>query len=297
METAYHDDGDLPYVTFEPVVNDAVPDWWNSDPVRNTWIDGYTARKTVFPDGQMEITVTRDKHFIGPALIRKPRAKRGESENRERNEATAARAARKRVRQACKTIKADRLITLTYRENMQCRETALKHWKEFTRRMRKHRDFLYVCVLEPQGRGAIHFHVAVHGKVVYQLVRSIWQSILGKGPDGQQMGQVNVRNPNAFGFGKDGAHRLASYLAKYMGKDMSIRELDDKRYFASRGIPKPEIIYWRLGSTDMLSAVNVAVSIAMEGNINGCQIWCNNALGAVWIATAPGRCSESSVPF
>src|SRR5690606_6152852 len=100
-----------------------------------------------------------------------------------------------------------------------------------------------------------------------------------------------------FGFGKTGLHKLAAYLAKYCTKSMECRELNQKRYFCSRGIPKPEVIYWRLDSTDMLSAVNVAVAVAQEGNIDNCVIWCNNRLGAVWIATAPGRCLASSVPF
>ena len=77
--------------------------------------------------------------FIGPAPTGGKRTKRGESENRERNESVARRAAKKSVRQACKTIGADRMITLTYRASMTDREMALKHWDRFRRRMRKSR--------------------------------------------------------------------------------------------------------------------------------------------------------------
>jgi hypothetical protein len=95
-------------------------------------------------------------------------------------------------------------------------------------------------------------------------------------------------------FGKYDVHKLAAYIAKYCTKEMECRTLDEKRYFCSRGIPGPEVIYWRLHSDTML----VAVAVAREGNLDGMQWWCNNALGCVWVATAPGRRSDSrQVPF
>lgn len=53
------------------------------------------------------------------------------------------------------------------------------------------------------------------------------------------MGQVHVRNPHCFGFGMAGAHKIASYIAKYCSKEMQCRALDQKRYFRSRGIVVP----------------------------------------------------------
>ncbi|MDO8047418.1 hypothetical protein O3301_03000 [Janthinobacterium sp. SUN211] len=66
------------------------------------------------------------------------------------------------------------------------------------------------------------------------MLRSIWQSILGRGPNGEQMGQV--RDPHRFGFGVAGAHKIASYIAKYCGKEMQCRALDQKRYLRSRHV-------------------------------------------------------------
>jgi len=83
------------------------------------------------------------------------------------------RGAKKHVRERSKMIGADRMITLTYRENMTDRETALKHWDRFRRRMRKHKQFHYVAVIEEQARGALHFHIAVNGRQSYHLLRSI----------------------------------------------------------------------------------------------------------------------------
>lgn len=281
----------LASIDFSPVEPSAQhrPEWWDDEGIKNTWNDNYTARKRVFPDGQCEVTVTKERHFVGPARLLKTKAKRGESENREANDDDAGRRAKKNVKHCCKQIGADRMVTLTYRENMVDRETALKHWKAFCRKLGKHKQFHYVAVIEEQERGALHFHVAVAGRQMYALLRSIWQSVLGRGPNGEQMGQVNVRDPHRFGFGVTGAHKIASYIAKYCGKEMQCRALDQKRYFRSKGIVVPEVHSWRLlGCTSMLGAAQAAFR-AIEGHcMDGLQTWCNNGLGVVYLATAPG---------
>lgn len=284
-------ENDLSSIDFSSaaVVAGARPDWWVDDGTRNTWQDTYVARKRVFADGQCEVTVVKERFFVGPAQTPKTRAKRGESENRAANDDDAGRRAKKNVRLCCKTIGADRMVTLTYRENMTDRETALKHWKEFCRRLGKHKAFHYVAVIEEQERGSLHFHVAVAGRQMYALLRSIWQSILGLGPDGEQMGQVNVRDPHKFGFGNKGAHKIASYIAKYCGKEMACRDLNQKRYFRSRGVVVPDVQYWRVaGAMDMLSAANAAFAALTGHSLVGLQTWCNNALGVVYLATEPG---------
>lgn len=274
------------------------PDWWSDDGIKGTWQDTYVARRRVFEDGQCEVTVCKERFFVGPAITPQTRAKRGTSEKREENDDDAGRRAKKQVRLCCKTIGADRMITLTYRENMVDRETALRHWDLFRRKLGKHKQFHYVAVIEEQERGALHFHVAVAGRQMYALLRSIWQGVVGRGPDGEQMAQVNVRDPHKFGFGVKGAHKIASYIAKYCGKDMQSRELDQKRYFRSRGIVVPEVQFWRLHSTDMLSAVNAAVAAIGGHSLAGLQSWCNNALGVVYLATEPGfLSSEDQCPF
>ncbi|NMM27834.1 MAG: hypothetical protein HHJ12_11250 [Glaciimonas sp.] len=267
-----------------PAINQK-PDWWSDD--GHGWQDTYTARQRVFADGQCEITISKEKFFVGAAINALSKAGRGGSKDRAGNDEDASRRAKKNVRLCCKQIGADRMVTLTYRENMIDRDQVLKHWKAFCRRLGKHATFHYVAVIEEQERGALHFHVAVSGRQNYYLLRSIWQSVLGLGQSGEQMGQVNVRDPHRFGFGKNGAHKLAGYIAKYCGKTMDCRDLNQKRYFRSRGIVLPEVLSWRLHSTDMLSAVQVAFAVAAEHGLEGVQTWCNNGLGVVWLATAP----------
>lgn len=284
------------------VVSEHKPEHWVDDRIKGTWQDGFTARRRVFPDGQCEVSVCADKHFLGPAMTPQTRAKRGESEKREQNNADAGRAAKKAVRHRCKALGADRMVTLTYRENMTDRAEALKHWDLFRRRLKKAGRFDYVAVIEQQERGSIHFHIAVQGRQCYVLLRSIWQSILGKDADGRQMGQVNVREPHKFGFGVKGNHKLASYIAKYCGKEMlsrvppdfvgpirPMRVLDEKRYFSSRGIPIPVVESWRLhGVTNMLQAARAAFDALAGHSLAGLDTWCNNPLGVVYLASEPG---------
>lgn len=275
------------------------PEWFNSEGIRNTWDNVYVARRRVFPDGQCEVSVCLERTFNGPGITPKTRVKRGESENREANEDDAGRRAKKSVRHRCKAIGADRMVTLTYRENMMDRDRALKDWKAFCRKLGKVKQFHYVAVLEEQDRGALHFHVAVKGKQSYQLLRSIWQRVVGQDDEGRQMGQVNVRDPHRFGFGVKGAHKLASYIAKYCGKEMQARSLDQKRYFSSRGIPVPEVCFWRLpGVVNMQQAAEAAFDMLAGHSMDGLQTWCNNGLGVVYLATEPGYLSDRDVcPF
>lgn len=275
------------------------PEWFTNEGLKNTWDNVYVARRRVFPDGQCEVSVCLERTFNGPAITPKTRAKRGESDNREANEDDAGRRAKKNVRHRCKTIGADRMVTLTYRENMLDRAKALKDWDAFRRRLGKVKKFHYVAVIEEQERGALHFHVAVAGRQSYLLLRSIWQSIIGQDEEGRQMGQVNVSNPAQWGWGPKGAHKLASYIAKYCGKDMQARELDQKRYFASKGIPVPEVHYWRLsGCVNQQQAAEAAFAMLAGHSMNGLQIWCNNALGVVYLSTEPGFLTDEQVcPF
>lgn len=137
------------------------------------------------------------------------------------------------------------------------RELALKHWKAFCQKLGKHKQFHCVAVIEEQARGALHFHVAIVGRQMYALLRSIWQGILGCGPNGD--------------------------------KEMQCRVLDQKRYFRSRGIVVPEVDVWRVPfCTNMLRAVQVAFQALFGHCMDGVQTWCNNNLGVVYLVTAPG---------
>ncbi|MDE4916993.1 hypothetical protein ACUXAV_001611 [Cupriavidus metallidurans] len=189
----------------------------------------------------------------------RPRAKRGESENVEQSKHASSKRARKNVRLRCQAIQADRLLTLTYRENMQDIERLKRDFDAFRRAMKKSGAWHYIAVPETQTRGAWHIHVAVHGRIVYNLVRAIWHRIVG----GRGMGSVNVRNPKTGGKWK--RHALAAYIAKYITKDVDDHELNKKRYWTSKGIVVPEAqTYFVQDSNDMHSVIVDAMHAAME---------------------------------
>lgn len=89
-----------------------------------------------------------------------------------------------------------------------------------------------------------------------------------------------------------------SYISKYCGKQMNVRELNQKRYFCSKGIVLPDVDCWRLPNcTCMLDAVHAAFRMIEGHNMIDLDTWCSNSLGVVYLATAPGIPDLPDVPF
>ncbi|RRW87691.1 hypothetical protein EGJ54_25340 [Pandoraea apista] len=212
-----------------------------------------------------------------------PKAKRGESENSEDNQMAAAKRAKQQVRLRCKAIGADRMITLTYRENMQDKERLKRHFDALRRRLNKIQDFQYIAVPERQRRGAWHLHIAVKGRQNYRVLRAIWQSIVGP-----NNGNVDVRNP----FRQRGLrHKLAAYLGKYLTKDFAEHKMNEKRYWTSRGIVVPERHpIDHILSDDAPRAIVLAFEAAQEvgASLDQCQVFWSQDLGCFWLATREG---------
>lgn len=248
----------------------------------NAFHEEWEIRKRVFADGQMEIVAKRYDRYVGALQFNGvPKAKRGESENREQNIIDAANRAKQRVRHLCKAMGADRMLTLTYRENMVDRERAKKDFDRFRRAMSKHRDFKYVCTMEQQERGAWHFHIAVKGRLVYQLVRSIWRRIVG-----QDNGNIDVSNPHGR---RGGQHKLAAYLSKYIAKNAELFGLNEKRYWCSRGIdvPEPERVAYYAHARDVAEVMAECLHLAnREGNPRDLQAYYDKH-STFWMATGP----------
>jgi hypothetical protein len=142
---------------------------------------------------------------------------------------------------------ADRMLTLSTRENETRVEVWAKWWDEFRRRLNRIHDFHYVAVLERQQRGTWHIHVAVSGRQDWKLLRSIWLSVISKaGTDGAVNDSTGNKKWRALvrrmgGKGRAMRHRVATYIAKYIGKDADASTFNKKRYWTSRGIVVPEV--------------------------------------------------------
>ncbi|HVS25780.1 MAG TPA: hypothetical protein VHE58_00460 [Burkholderiales bacterium] len=134
---------------------------------------------------------------------------------------------------------ADRMITLTYQENMQDMAVAIRHLKAFVKGVRKkYKKFLFVAVAELQKRGAIHWHIAVRGYYdAPYFMLPLWRGIIGG------LGSVHITPPRKFG----NSMQIAFYIGKYMGKGWEDGERPKYKhlYLVSRGL-KPDISKLRL---------------------------------------------------
>jgi hypothetical protein len=170
------------------------------------------------------------------------------------------------------------LWTLTYKANVQDRDTVLKHLDVFRRRVvAVLGEWRYVAVLEKQERGAFHVHLATHALPVrlvrggvkvksWDVMRSIWRNVVG-----QLGGAFNEAKQKArWGTNKPmkSASQIASYIAGYVAKDMIDGELNRKRYSASKGVDVPPCYSCIFATNDatMLSLVELAYN-AVPGRV------------------------------
>lgn len=239
-----------------------------------------------FPDG-VEAFVDEAKYtwrdgaaFEAPEDLRPEKVERGEGD-RAKNIDRAGRRAKTTVRRLCKMIKADCMMTLTTRENIQEYDRMDAYFKAFRKRLEAIGGLVYVATYEKQKRGALHIHIACqqfpawlkneHGVRVksYALISSIWSRVIGRGN-----GNVNFTRPR----GRNSGHRIASYISKYVTKEISglidpetgrVNEdrLNKKSYRSSRGIPKPRVtVLWFAGDTPTWDLVSM---LAQDFNLNG----------------------------
>lgn len=153
--------------------------------------------------------------------------KKTSPEKKAQNAKLAALRAATEVRRSILAIAADRMLTLTYAENMTDRTQALRDLMKFIRIMRRNFSrWQSVSVLEYQQRGACHFHIALCGYYDITVIRSAWQSIVGRGSCHMAFEPRANGNPYS---------KLASYMAKYLAKDTDEgRRPGEHRYFKTQ---------------------------------------------------------------
>ena len=160
-------------------------------------------------------------------------------ELRQKHADQSARRAKKRVRQLCKSMGADTLLTLTYRANMTDLALCKAHLKEFNRRLlRVMPDFTCIAAFERQERGAWHVHMATRRipkelkdrnkqnavkLKSYDVIRAVWRSVtkdLGGNVDVARRKFHAQRSPA----------QIASYIAGYIVKEFADGEAWSNRW-------------------------------------------------------------------
>jgi len=188
----------------------------------------------------------------------------------EENRIRAVRRARTACRWLVQGLEADRMLTLTYRENMQDLVRLKADFDYFRRLVQaKYPNWVYVAVPEKQDRGALHLHLAVKGFQDINYLRYCWYKVLGcvGAEKGAALGQVDVTKPRSYA--RNGTQyswrqdRLASYLTKYMGKAFDEAQHHSKRYWASRkDVKKPAVYRFWLASANTAEMIKDVWAIA-----------------------------------
>ena len=187
------------------------------------------------------------------------------------NQVRATARARAQIRRDLLTIEADRMFTLTYRENMTDRVRALEDFKKFTRSMRRHYpNWAAVTVLEWQKRGAAHFHMGVSGFFSVVVMRKVWLEIIGGGTG---CGNVDVRfQPDGRG---NACSKLACYMGKYLAKDLDQgRQPGEHRYFRCQIPDHPKEIYYIQDTAPRRTEREIMFDLATDLFGHQKSMWC-----------------------
>lgn len=192
----------------------------------------------------------------------------------ENNAKRAATRAKKRVRQLCKVLGVDTMLTLTYKANQQDLAVTKKHLYEFNRRMRRVLpDFAFVAAFERQKRGAWHVHMATRNipdsladrnrqnayrLKSYEVIRRIWRSVVG-----DLGGNIDVARRKFHS--RKSAAQIASYIAKYIVKDYAEGEKWSNRWtkYGEGSVPEPVEIGIYCGP---IAAIEAAYALLPEGH-------------------------------
>lgn len=190
------------------------------------------------------------------------------------NQQRATRRACAFLRRDLLSIQADHLLTLTYRENMQDRKLALTHLAKFIRVMRRRFSrWASISVMEFQKRGAIHFHIGVHGFYDVKILRSEWLEIVGA--DNGNIDAVHIKfQPDGRG---NPCTKLAVYMGKYLAKDLDQgRKPGEHRYFRTQDIERPKETYYIPASAPSGEEERLALEVikTLLGFRGLSRIWC-----------------------
>jgi hypothetical protein len=198
---------------------------------------GWYTKVTTFTSGDVECVAL--KLDSDQAMRKGGGAKRDNTEKTEMNEVVLHKSqarAKKQVRYKSMMMDADRMLTLTYRENITDLSRAWSDLKAFSRKMKSefNEDWQYICVPEFQKRGAVHFHMAIAGYLPVNKVRQFWREVVGEG-------NIDITSPRkTIDKNSWNPKRIANYLAKYITKNDSVEF--NKRRYSSTNIPKPPFV-------------------------------------------------------
>jgi hypothetical protein len=238
----------------------------------------YVVKLKTFPNGKYEMTCTK---VLEPIRFGKKR-KSGdgddvlvtESLDRVRdiqNKQRSIRRTKKTIRDRALMMQADRMVTLTTRENITDLNQFMKmvvRWNRLVRETFKDK-YHYVIVAERQKRGAWHAHIATNKFFYIPILQKLWERVVGKGNGNVDMSYKQRRDPV----------KIARYISKYITKNLKLSDIEEipnrNRYRTSQGLCPPiETAYMPLtGGQAMYMFTNIFKSVT---NCNGVFVWEND---------------------
>lgn len=135
-------------------------------------------------------------------------------------------------------------ITLTYEENFTDIQASKKHLHNFFRQVTRVKpDFRYLCIIEFQKRGAIHYHLLTN-------LSTQDNNIIVPQKSNNKFYDVKYWNYGFTGYEEvtGDMRKIVGYISKYMSKECDNRLFGIRRYSYSRNLDKPIIEY--LDTTD-----------------------------------------------
>lgn len=263
----------------------------------------YRVKIKKFVDGFMSFTMTPVKHFIQKT----PEQASGFStsypstsdEKKAENLIRAVRRAKEAVSHSVIQIKADHMLTLHTRENIETREEFFQYFTRFIRLVREKdlingelvprkekRIYDFCAVPERQKRGAYHMHVAVVGFQDLALLRACWYVALGgsvSDTGDTVKGELDVTSQvKRWGGVSENwkAQKLVDYLTKYIGKSFQENEtLGIHRYVKSlnqaKVIVKKQFLIacYSHGKKDHVDAMKEVIELAESMGVTDHFIW------------------------
>lgn len=277
----------------------------------------YYARVTKFLSGGFEVIMKvvrpmalqkqADAFAGGYPVSLAPRPEKSASEieaEKVENHQRAVKKAIQTTRYLCQQMKADRLLTLTYRDNVQDREKVKADFKQFLRLVRNGwkgqaglPGWRYVAVLERQERGAYHVHCAVQGYQPVKFIRQCWYKALGASATASGAdtpGQIDITSPRTYtGASRKkewATHRLAAYIVKYMSKTFDETTTEKNRYWRAKDIVKPDPYRHWLVATSLGDALQELFNYFEARGMQLKKHWLSDDKTCYWVQ---GVCHEA----
>lgn len=213
-----------------------------------TTVTAFNISHVATPFGD-EFRIYPDTIYQGFSISQRVSAKKENTlENRERSNIRANRKIRELIQ--LNFFAGFAFMTLTFKENVTDITVGNAAYSNFIKRLRYYLstrvgadfEFKYVCSVEFQKRGALHYHVVCNlpTHIVFSDVISLWwKSIAAQKDIETKTGSVVIKFSDDMTIAQD-MQKVINYISKYMSKyEIDSRLCGKKTYFSSKNLTLP----------------------------------------------------------